>query len=461
MTLAVLAAGIMLLAACSSSSSSSGTSSTSAGASSSTSAGASTSASAGASSTGTAKASDVGITATQIHIAAIADVDTAVEPGLFQKNVNAVKAWASIVNASGGIAGRQVVVDFCDSKLDPNATTNCVIRACQNDFAMVGTAALELSDISDIDNCKNAQGQPVGIPNLSAVSFPPAICDKNTWVTSGLGTYCATATQNPQTYTVQVGDYRYYTTHFTGLHGTWVYNGDVPSVRITSVPGFQIGSNMGIKKDGEGFYTTSNTAPQSAMIPLVQVLKENNSTWAYNGSSPFNLISQRKEAALQGVNSVKVWACNEGCYDSSFLAAGGSYANGVYMPILNLPLYSEYQDNAALSALIKAVGGVNNMNNNGLASYISALLFQDAVTKALANGGTLSRQTLTAALGQETSFNADGIIGPTDVATRTASPCDIIMQVVNGAFQRVYPTKPGTFDCNPGNLGTIKLNETS
>jgi hypothetical protein len=454
-TLAIVAAGIMLLAACSSSGSSSGTSSTSASASST----ASTSAS--ASSTGVAKADDVGITATQIHIAVIADVNTAVEPGLFQKNVNAVKAWASIVNASGGLAGRQVVVDFCDSRLDPNASTNCVIRACQNDFAMVGTSALALTDVSDIDNCKNAQGQAAGLPNVGGIAFPPLLCDKNTWVTAGAGSYCATAKDNPQTYTLPVGDFNYYATHFTDLHGTWVYDGDVPTARITQVPGFQIGANLGIKKDGEGFYTSSDTAPQSAMIPLVQVLKQNSSTFAFNGSSPYNMIQERKEAALQGVNTVKVWACNSGCYDSSFLTTGGSYANGTYMPILNLPFYSEYQDNASLSALVTKLGGVSNLNNNALFSYIGALLFQDAVNKAIANGGTLNRQTLTAALGTETSFNADDIIGPTNVAARTASPCDVIMEVVNGAFQRVYPSKPGTFDCNPANVGTIKMNENS
>jgi hypothetical protein len=406
-----------------------------------------------------APGTDVGLTSSTIRVAIIADVNTPVEPGLFQKNVDVVKAWASIVNANGGLAGRKVVVDFCDSKLDPNATTNCVIQACQNDFAMVGTAALAVTDLSDIDNCKNGQGQPAGIPNMPAVAFPPAICDKNTWVTMGYGTYCATITKKPQTYTVQVGDYRYYTTHFTGLHGLWIYNGDVPSGKSTQVPGFVIGSKLGIKTDGQGIYTASNTAPQSALIPTVQVLKQNSSTFAFNGSSPFNLIQERKEAALQGATSVKVWACNSGCYDTSFLTAGGSAVNGTYFPIYNLPLYSEYQLNPALAALVAKVGGVNNVNNNAITSYTGALLFQDAVNKAIANGGTLSRQSLTAAMSKETAFTADGIIGPTNIAARAPQVCDIIMEVVNGAFQRVYPTKPGTFDCNPGNVGTIKLNE--
>ena len=33
----------------------------------------------------------------------------------------------------------------------------------------------------------------------------------------------------------------------------------------------------------------------------------------------------------------------------------------------------------------------------------------------------------------------------------------MLLQVRNGKFVRVYPTKPGTFDCNPENINTIKL----
>ncbi len=74
--------------------------------------------------TGTVPASDVGITASTIQVAMIADVNNPLVPGLFKDSVNAVKAWASEVNAAGGLDGRQVQVDFCDSGLNPNATTS-------------------------------------------------------------------------------------------------------------------------------------------------------------------------------------------------------------------------------------------------------------------------------------------------------------------------------------------------
>jgi ABC-type branched-subunit amino acid transport system substrate-binding protein len=401
---------------------------------------------------------EIGLTSTTIRVAALDDVNTPVQPGMFQRNVNAVQAWADMVNAKGGLAGRKVQVDVCDTKLDPNATTACVIKACQNDFAMVGTASNALTDFSDLDNCKNAAGQPIGIPNLADFGFPPYACDKVTYLIGGIGTYCATAKDNPQTYTVNIGDFRYYQSKFPGLHGIWVYNGDVPSVRITSVPGFQAGANLGIGKDGQGFYSSTGAAPQSALTPLVQVMKQANATFGYGGATPPNTILLRKEAKLQGLNSVKVWACNSGCYDTTFIQQGGSAVDGEYALLNYLPFLTDSASNPVLADLIARVGGLAGINGNALGSFNDALLFQDAVTKAVANGGTLDRQTFFAAMNKETAFDADGIIGPTNVAARTPSPCIAIAQVQNGQWRRVYPSRPGTFDCTPANLATIKMN---
>jgi ABC-type branched-subunit amino acid transport system substrate-binding protein len=449
-------AAVLLAAGCSSSSSSTGPAS---GATASSSA-ASGSASAGPAGPA-APADDIGITATTIKIGMIADVNTPVAPGLFQKSENAVRAWASNVNASGGLAGRQVVVDFCDSKLDPNATTNCVIKACQNDFALVGTSADALEDLSDIDGCKNAAGKAVGIPDLAALAFLPLGCDPDTYQLEGLASYCATARDATQTYTVNVGDARYFTSQYKGLHGIFVYNSDVPSFKITFVPQFQADANLGIGEDAQKFYAESGEAPQSALTPVIAAAKAANSSFVDADATPPNTVLLEREAKLQGVSSIKVWGCDSGCYDNSFIQQGGSTVNGTYAQLNNLPFYSDYQDNAALAALVKAVGGVANINNNAIDAYIMALLFQNAVQKAVANGGTLDRATLFTALKSETSFDADGIIGPTNIGGHQPSACDVIAQVVNGQWQRVYPAKAGTFDCNPANLVTIKMKVTA
>jgi ABC-type branched-subunit amino acid transport system substrate-binding protein len=442
---AALGAAVLLAAGCSSASSSSSSPSAAA------------TSSAASPATSAAPGTDVGLTATTMKIGIIADINNPLVPGLFKDSVNAIKAWAAGVNASGGLAGRQVVVDFCDSQLNPNATTNCVIKACQNDFALVGTSANALVDLSDIDGCKNAQGKAVGIANLPAFAFVPEVCDPDTYTLAGLGSYCATAKQSPSTYTVPVGDTRYLVAHNQGLHGIWLYDTDDPTFKLTVLPNLKAESDVGIKPDGQGFYPLSGAVPQSALTPFIQQVKASGSTFVYDDTTTANMVLLRKEAQLQGVNTVKVWECNSGCYDPSFYQQGGATVNGTYAMLLELPYLSDYKTNPTLNKLITELGGVNNFNNNALDSFIEALMFQDAVQKAVANGGTLNRATLFTALKNEHSFTADGIVGPTDVGNRVGPTCQVLVQLQNGVWQRVDPVQPGTFNCNSANNMTLKM----
>jgi ABC-type branched-subunit amino acid transport system substrate-binding protein len=451
-------AAALLAAGCSSASStSSAPAASSASASSSAPVSASAAASASAAPTGTVPASDVGITATTIKVGVIADVNNPLVPGLFQVAVNAMNEWAKEVNAGGGIDGRQVAIDFCDSQLNPNTTTSCVIKACQNDFALVGTSANALEDLSDIDGCKNAAGKAAGLPDLAAFAFPPLSCDPDTYLMGGLGSYCSTAKQNPQTYKVPVADARYLTSNNSGLHGIWLYDSDDPTFKITQTPVFQAESNLGIKADGQKFYAVSGAVPQSALTPFIQQIKAAGSTFVYDDVTSQSMVLLRKEAALQGVNSVKVWECNSGCYDPTFVQQGGATVNGTYASLLDLPYMTDYKVNPQLDKLVTDLGGLDKVSNNAINSYMMAILFQDAVNKVVASGQTLDRASLFTALNDEHSFTADGIIGTTDVGNRVPSSCQVLVQLQNGVWNRVDPTTPGTFDCNSSNVATIKM----
>jgi ABC-type branched-subunit amino acid transport system substrate-binding protein len=453
-------AAVLLAAGCSSSSTSS-TSAPTSSAPAATSAAASTSAPAATSAapTGTVPASDVGITASTIKVGMIADVNNPLVPGLFKDSVNAVKAWASEVNASGGLDGRQVQVDFCDSQLNPNSTTSCVIKACQNDFALVGTSANALVDLADLDGCKNAAGKAIGIANLAAFAFVPQVCDPVTYDIGGVNSYCKTAKEATPTYDVPVGDTRYLVAHNPGLHGIWMYDTDDPTFKLTEVPLFQAESNLGIKKDGQGFYPLSGGVPQSALTPFIQQVKASGSTFVYDDTTTASMVLLRKEAALQGVNNqVKVWLCNSGCYDPSFAQMGGATVNGTYASLLELPYLSDQKANPVLDKLITDLGGPSNFNNNAFGSFVMAQLFQDAVQKEIATGQPLNRESLLTVLNNdEHSFNAQGLIGATDVSGHLGSNCQVLVQLQNGVWNRVDPVKPGTFDCSPANVSTLKM----
>ena len=117
------------------------------------------------------QATEVGVSPTTIRIAVVADVDNPAVPGLFQGAVDAVNGAAKLINQQGGIGGRKLQVDFIDSHLNANASRNAIITACEQDFALVGTSALFLSNVDDEINCANLQGQPVGLPDLGGVVF--------------------------------------------------------------------------------------------------------------------------------------------------------------------------------------------------------------------------------------------------------------------------------------------------
>ena len=52
------------------------------------------------------------------------------------------------------------------------------------------------------------------------------------------------------------------------------------------------------------------------------------------------------------------------------------------------------------------------------------------------------------------TFDADGMIGDTNVGERIPSPCFALLQVKGGKFVRVFPKKAGTFHCDPKNNAT-------
>ena len=404
------------------------------------------------------KAADVGITNKEIRVAIVADVDTALVPGLFQSSVDAVRAWAKIVNKQGGVAGRKVVVDFIDSKLSPDDARNAVIKACSEDFAMVGSEALFLNNVDDMVACPNADGEPVGLPDTPGLALDFAQkCSPVTYTVTGDPSVCATKDEHPQTWTAQQGDFRYYLSQEKDLHGVFAMPSDLKSTKDSITPSFEAAVDLGIVKDGSGFIDVSARSTQSQLTPFVQEIKDNNSNFVYNGTAASVMVLLRREAKFQGVDSVKIWGCNQGCYDTSLIEEGGADVEGTTVLIQTLPFYSDYKSHSLLKAVAKDLGGPEEMDGNAVNALVGALLFQDAAEKAVAGGATLTRQSLLDSLAAEHDFDAEGIIGPTDVGNRVPPGCIVIAEVKNGKWTRRHPKKVGTFDCSKKNTRKIEL----
>jgi ABC-type branched-subunit amino acid transport system substrate-binding protein len=404
------------------------------------------------------KATEIGVSATEIRIAVVADVDNPFAPGLFQSAVDSVRGAAKYINANGGIAGRKVKVDFIDSHLNPNDSRNAIITACQQDFALVGTEALFLTNMDDAINCKDINGQTTGLPDLGAITTGiPEMCAPVTYTPTGPQLLCDTKSQHPQTYQGNQGDTTYYKKKFgKDLHGAFVLPNDTQDANRGDAVQEAIAVQNGVKADQSP--TASGRDPQSVYTPIVQKMKNDNSNWGWSGLAYANVAQFHQEAQLQGIYDTKstIWGCTTACYDPKYIKTAGATADGTYIPLGFMP-FNETKQNKGVADYVKYTGK-NKVAGLGVYAWAAGIELQQAlqsVVKAQGNNA-ITRANLLDALKNMTSFDANGFIGKANVGGKVTTSCFVLTQVQNGKFVRVWPKKAGTFDCKKSNHVTVK-----
>jgi Periplasmic binding protein len=393
---------------------------------------------------------EIGLTADTIRIAVIADVDNAARPGLFQGSVDGIRAFAKFVNANGGVAGgRKVEVDFIDSKLSADEARNALVRACQEDFAIVGTTALFMNNIEPMTSCVDQAGRATGLPDVPVLQTETAHqCSPISYAVIVVGLDCATRDAAQKKVTVRTGAGKYYTKRNKNLHGVFTLAGDLKSTTNAALPLIEGYKQLGVKSDGE--FKVSGLSPQAAYTPIVQAIKQNSSTYVLNNVDYRADVFLRKEAQVQGVNTVKVWDCALQCYDRRLIEEGGDAVEGQYVTTFFVP-FEEAKQNKSVSNFLKNVGR-ENADGFGAQAWTAGLFFRDVVNKVVEADGKdgLTRARFLEEAAKIHDFTADGMLGPTDVGGRKVSPCGVILQVKNGKFVRVSPKKKGTLDCAGG-----------
>ena len=407
-------------------------------------------------------ASDVGITAKEIRIAVVADVDNSFRPGLFAASPAAVQAFAKYINKSGGLAGRKLVVDFIDSHMSPDDARSAVQQACEEDFALVGTGALFLNSVEDMVNCVDKAGEATGIPDIPIVTTEIAQqCSPVSFPINAPQLICGTQDQTPQTFQGNVGGFFYYQKHRgADLHGINVYVNDLKSSAAAA-------KVLGGSAEAEGIeieqIPMSALATQAEFTPLIQRAEQADANFIANAGAYQTSVKMRREAKLQGLDVDNiVWDCASNCYDEKLIQEGGSDVEDQYARIYQLP-FSEAKHSPALAAYLKNTPK-DKIDGFGAYAWVGAVLFRDAVNTAVEKHGEngLTRKAVLEALNDTHEFDADNMWGTADIGNREFSPCYVLMQVRNGKFVRVHPKKAGTFDCKPRNTISFKadyLNE--
>jgi len=412
------------------------------------------------------KGTEVGVTASEIHIAVVADVDNALAPGLFKGAVDGTKAGAAYLNSKeggGGLAGRKVVVDFYDSKLNPSETRNATITACANDVAMVGGIVLFLTNIEDVTGCKDQAGAATGLPDMAATTVGAAeACAATAFPTLGKSVDCTTTTQDPQTYFGVQGPSKWLIKKAgTALHGPFVIGTDTKDA-VKGQTILALGAqHAGIKADQGTTVGRSGRDPQSAYTNIVQQMKTDGSNYAYDTSSTGSTMSLLQESQLQGMDMAKVTWTNTTGYGAKIVNDNASVWEGMYQSLSLLP-FEEAKYNKTVKAFVKYTkqqGGT--VDTFAAYAFESVIAFRDAVNATVKANGVngLTRANLIAAIKTLTDFDADGMAGTHSYKDQQRiSGCFVMVRFVSGKWVRQYPTKKGTFDCTKSNSIDIKAN---
>jgi hypothetical protein len=393
---------------------------------------------------------EIGVTPKTITVTVVADVNNSIRPGLFKGSWDGVKAWGDYMNSKGGLACRKVVVKQGDSKLSPTDAANAAAAACGNSVAMIGTTALFLQDVSGMESCKDKAGAATGIPDIAVTQTEVAQqCSKISFAALPTGSQCPYGGTGPRRFTVGHTQYDYFFNKFgaNALHGVFVIPKDLPSTISATMPLFRAANQMGIPSDAE--FGMSGTAIQTDYTQVAQALKSHKSTYGRNGVDYKGTVLLRKEAQVQGVDTVKVWDCQVQCYDRRLIQEGGAAMEGQYVWVNFLP-FEDKGSNPTLDGFLKYD---KNPDGFGADAFIAGEAFARAVNDTLkvhdGDPNSITRANLLTAIRNIHDFDAEGMAPPgTDIGRKVLSTCLVGMQVQNGKFVRIDPVKPGTFDCD-------------
>lgn len=396
----------------------------------------------------TLEATDIGITEDTITIQVMADVGSQFAPGLFQGAVDGVEAYAEYVNDNGGIACRDLEVEVWDSALNPEESKNGLIEACRSAFAKVGGYSIFNPDLAPMTDCVDAEGEAIGQPNVPALSpSEEEICAPTTYSVFPKSTDCPWP-DGVRSVTTYNGMTDFYVEEFgPDLHGMFLAAATTPAGLQGSVPILE-----GIREAGMEFDSTPKVAPtseQSALTPVVQRLKQDQSNFVYNGSADSLMIKMRKEAAAQGLESVRLWACSLSCYSDEMRDAG-SDVDGTYVWLSFLP-FEEADTNEELASFMEYVGD-DKADAFGAQAWQAAGLFKHTVERIVERDGpnALTRASLLEEFPLVDDYDANGWMGTTDDDGEIL--CSMHVKLEGGEFERVHPEERGTLDCSPGTV---------
>jgi len=362
-----------------------------------------------------ANSDHTGITATTVHIG---NVSTLALGGLFKGALVGTQAYVDLVNSTGGVNGRKIVVDSADDQYTGTGNKQATQNAISTDAALVGG----FSTFDSFGGTVLAQNP--GVPDVTQVLDPATNALPNV--------YSAVPLEGGW----EEGALQYYWKKFGSapLQHVGTLVADLPSPEADWAGEKYVMEKVGYHVVYDATYGDTQFDFTPNVIAMrnagVKVLFIDQMAEVYASALLKNLVQQ---------NFHPLVVMGAATYSTSLIPASGGpdAVNGSYFD-QNASLYlgGDASSIPAVSTFLHWVNVVSpgfHADLFTLYGWLSAQLFAQALKNAGANP---SRGSILTALSKVTSFNGGNIVTTSNPAARTTSNCYLVGQVLNAQWTR-------------------------
>jgi ABC-type branched-subunit amino acid transport system substrate-binding protein len=358
-----------------------------------------------------------GITDSEITVATIADV-TGPVPGIFEPAILATKAYATYFNSTTRICGRKLAIDAIDSQTNGSADAVGTQRACEKDFAAVGSmGAFDSGGVAQVNRC--------ALPEIHALFTNKARAD--------CPTCFAAEAPSGGYYQGVIADYFAKTNKAATQKAAMIYVNVGASVAAAKavIRGqerrgwkFPYSSAFDI---AEFNYTTYAQRMKSAGVRLVE----------FYGSS--DQAIRLAQAMRQSDFKPDVFLLVATQYDRQFTQAGSAVEGSVvYIDFVPVEEINSSPELRLYNSWLQQVAPGARPTYFGLFAWSAARLFAE---QASALGGQLTRASLVKRLRTVHGWTANGLHAPQNVGGKTIGNCWRFIQLRAGKWVPYGPSK--------------------
>jgi hypothetical protein len=194
-------------------------------------------------------------------------------------------------------------------------------------------------------------------------------------------------------------------------------------------------------------YDTSTTPTNANYAANVQAMQSAGAQYVteYSDASSAERLLQAMQQANYAPQVVD-WFSEE--YSPQFAQQTAPESNGDLVLMSATAAYEEASSNPGMQLMeswLNRVAPGYHQDIFAILAWSAGLAFEQAAKEV---GPDLTRAALISKIQGLTSWTGGGVTPPMDIGQKIPSKCFFYMKIENGAFQRVYPSAPNTYDCN-------------